>query len=166
MSTSSLPPSTQKVVAAAKSIGLDLEIVTTGETTRTAPEAAAVVGCDVGQIVKSLVFTVRGEPVMALVSGANQLDMGKLAAQFAVGKKQVERANADIVRNATGYAIGGVPPFGHATTMPVFIDRDLTTYDIVWAAAGTPFTVFGIAPSDLVRASGGAVVDLAAASTQ
>jgi prolyl-tRNA editing enzyme YbaK/EbsC (Cys-tRNA(Pro) deacylase) len=93
----------------------------------------------VGQIVKSLVFTVGGAPVMALVSGKNQLDTRKLAALFNVGRKQVERADADTVRAATGYAIGGVPPFGHATPLPVYVDEDLTTYDVIWAAHPTPF---------------------------
>lgn len=157
----SLPPSSQKVADAARALGLDTRIVVFEHPTRTAPEAAAAVGVEVGQIVKSLVFTVRGQPVMALVSGANQLDLGKLAALHGVGKKQVERADADTVRAATGYAIGGVPPIGHATALPVFIDRDLTRYDIIWAAAGTPNTVFPVTPADLVRASGGTVADLA-----
>jgi len=98
---------------------------------------------------------------MALVSGKNQLDTRKLAGLFGVGRKQVERADADTVRAATGYAIGGVPPFGHATAMPVLVDEDLTTYDIIWAAAGTPNTVFAVVPADLVRASGGTTADLA-----
>ena len=159
-----LPPSAQRVADAATLLGLSIEVVTFDQSTRTAEDAAAAVGCDVGQIVKSLVFTVGGAPVMALVSGRNQLDTRKLAALFNVGRKQVERADADTVRAATGYAIGGVPPFGHATRLTVYVDEDLTTYDIIWAAAGTPNTVFAVAPADLVRASGGTTADLAVPS--
>ena len=155
-----LQPSAQKVADAAAALGLAIDIITFEQPTRTAEDAAAAVGCDVGQIVKSLVFTVGGAPVMALVSGKNQLDTRKLAALFEVGRKQVERADADTVRAATGYAIGGVPPFGHATRLPVTVDADLTTYDVIWAAAGTPNTVFAIAPAELVRASGGRTVNL------
>jgi Cys-tRNA(Pro) deacylase len=159
--TEPLHPSAQRVADAARERGLDVRIVTFDQSTRTAAEAAAAVGCEVGQIVKSLVFTVRAEPLIALVSGANQLDLGKLAALHGVGKKQVERADADTVRAATGFAIGGVPPFGHDTAMPVFIDRDLTRYEVIWAAAGTPNTVFAVAPAALIDASGGRIADLA-----
>lgn len=155
-----LQPSAQKVADAAAALGLTLDIVTFPQPTRTAEQAAEAIGCAVGQIVKSLVFVVGGAPVMALVSGGNQLETRKLAALFGVGRKQVERADADAVRAATGYAIGGVPPFGHATRMPVYVDEDLTRYDVVWAAAGTPNTVFPLAPADLLRASGGRTADL------
>ena len=155
-----LPPSAQRVADAAAALGLTIDIVTFAQSTRTAEAAAEAVGCEVGQIVKSLVFTVSGAPVMALVSGRNQLDTRKLAALFNVGRKQVERADADTVRAATGYAIGGVPPFGHATRLPVYVDEDLTTYEVIWAAAGTPNTVFAVAPADLVRPSGGPPTDL------
>jgi len=160
MSDTSLHPSAQRVADAAAGLGLTIDIVTFAEPTRTAEQAAAAIGCEVGQIVKSLVFTVGGAPVMALVSGANQLDTRKLAALFGVGRKQVERADADTVRAATGYAIGGVPPFGHATAMTVYVDADLMGYDVIWAAAGTPNTVFPLAPADLLRASGGQARDL------
>ncbi len=160
MVTQSLPPSVQRVADTAASLGLSIDIVTFSQSTRTAEEAAAAVGCAVGQIVKSLVFTVAAEPVVALVSGANQLDTRKLAALYGVGRKQVGRADADTVRNATGYAIGGVPPFGHANPMPVFVDNDLTQYDVIWAAAGTPNAVFAVTPAELVRATGGKEADL------
>ena len=119
---------------------------------------------DVAQIVKSLAFrAVRadgsGFVVMALVSGADRLDEQALAA--AAGADHTERADAAEVRAATGYAIGGVPPFGHATTLPVFVDRHLLAFDEVWAAAGTPHDVFPLAPDELVRAAGGTVADLA-----
>lgn len=160
MTTQSLPPAAQRVAAAATALGLSIDVVTFDHSTRTAGEAALAVGCAVGQIVKSLVFTVGGRPVITLVSGANQLDTRKLAALFGVGRKQVERADADTVRAATGYAIGGVPPFGHATATDVFIDRDLMQYAVVWAAAGTPYAVFAITPDELRQATGGREVDL------
>jgi len=127
------------------------------EGTRTAADAARAVGCDVGQIVKSLVFVAGGRPVVALVSGANRLDEGRLAA---VAGTPVAKADASIAREATGFAIGGVPPFGHATDVPVFMDRDLLTYDSVWAAAGRPDSVFEIQPERLRELSNATVVDL------
>jgi Cys-tRNA(Pro) deacylase len=153
-------PSAQKVADAARELSLDVEIVEFAQTTRTAGEAAAAIGCGVAQIVKSLCFVVDGQPVMALVSGGNQLDERKVAALRGAGRKKVKRAGADTVKDATGFSIGGVPPFGHATPLPVYIDEDLTQFDVVWAAAGTPFAVFAIAPDDLVRASNGIVADL------
>ncbi len=156
----SLPTSTQRFVEAAEALGLSIDVVVFEHSTRTAEEAAAAIGCEVGQIVKSLVFIVAGEPVVALVSGSNQLDTRKLASLHGVGRKQVDRADADTVRAATGYAIGGVPPFGHATTPPVSIDRDLLLYDVIWAAAGTPNTVFAIKPDELVKATSGRVANL------
>jgi Cys-tRNA(Pro) deacylase len=153
-------PATQKVIAAAAELGLEIAITTYAESTRTAPEAATAIGCSVAQIVKSLCFTVDGKPVMALVSGANMLDTKKLAALHNVGKKKVKRAGAEVVKTATGYSIGGVPPFGHTTPLPIFIDADLTQFDTVWAAAGTPFTVFPISPEKLIDVSGGTAVAL------
>jgi prolyl-tRNA editing enzyme YbaK/EbsC (Cys-tRNA(Pro) deacylase) len=126
--------------------------------TKTAADAAAAIGVEVGQIVKSLVFAVDGEIVMAYVSGANQLDERKLAA--AAGGARCARVDADAVREATGFPIGGVPPFGHTTALRIFIDPDLLQYDEVWAAAGTWNDVFPITPNHLVRASGGAVSNL------
>jgi Cys-tRNA(Pro) deacylase len=160
MVTKGLPSATQRVVEAASSEGLAIEVVMFRQPTRTAEEAAAAIGCDVAQIVKSLVFTVHDAPVVALVSGANKLDNEKLACMYNTSRKHVHRANADMVRAATGFAIGGVPPFGHATWMDVYIDHDLSMFDVVWAAAGTPNTVFAITPSDLVRLSGGQITDL------
>lgn len=125
--------------------------------TRTAVDAARAVGCDVGQIVKSLVFMAAGRPVVALVSGANRLDERRLEA--AAGEP-VEKAGADVARSATGYAIGGVPPFGHATEVPVFMDRDLLQHPVVWAAAGRPDSVFEIEPERLRELSQATVADL------
>ena len=155
-------PSAQKVADAAQALGLDVEIVEFDQTTRTAQDAADTIGCQVAQIVKSLLFVVDGQPVMALVSGPNRLDERKLAALRGVGRKKVKRADADTAKTVTGFSIGGVPPFGHKASLPVYIDEDLTRFEVVWAAAGTPFAVFAITPQELVRASGGAVADLAA----
>lgn len=160
MTDKQLPSSAQRFADAAAALGLSIDIVLFDHSTRTAEEAAEAIGCKVGQIVKSLVFTVKGQPVMALISGANQLDTRKLSSLFEVGRKQVDRADADTVRAATGYAIGGVPPFGHATPMPIYIDRDLALYDVIWAAAGTPNAVFAILPDDLVRATNGKLASL------
>ena len=151
-------PNVHRVVAAATDLGLAIEPVRFPDGAKTAADAAAAIGVDVGQIVKSLIFGVDGDVVVAYVSGANQLDERKLAA--AAGGSACSRVDADTVRTVTGYPIGGVPPFGHATPLPVFVDPDLLAYDEVWAAAGTWHDVFAIAPADLVRASGGAVVDL------
>lgn len=127
------------------------------EGTRTATDAARAVGCEVGQIVKSLVFVAGGRPVVALVSGGNRLDEGRFGA---VAGAPVAKADATVAREATGYAIGGVPPFGHATDVPVFMDRDLLGYDSVWAAAGRPDSVFQIRPERLRELSNATVVDL------
>jgi prolyl-tRNA editing enzyme YbaK/EbsC (Cys-tRNA(Pro) deacylase) len=125
--------------------------------TRTAVDAARAVGCEVGQIVKSLVFVAGGRPVVALVSGVNRLDERRLAA---VAGEPVAKADADTARAATGYSIGGVPPFGHATDVPVFMDRDLFDYVVVWAAAGRPDSIFEIQPERLRELSNAKVVDL------
>ncbi|MEJ2558993.1 MAG: YbaK/EbsC family protein [Anaerolineae bacterium] len=161
-------PSAQKVADAARQLGLRVEIVEFEETTRTAQDAANAIGkhssgigCQVGQIVKSLLFVADGQPVMALVSGANRLDERKLAALRGVGRKKIKRADADTAKAVTGFSIGGVPPFGHTSRLPVYVDEDLTSFEVVWAAAGTPFAVFAITPEELVRASGGVVADLA-----
>ena len=162
MSTSELPPEThpnvRRVVDAAAAAGLDITTVRFPDGTKTAADAAAAIGVDVGQIVKSLIFGVDGDVVLAIVSGANQLDEAKLAT--AAGGTSCARVDADTVRAATGFPIGGVPPFGHATELAVFVDPDLLAYDEVWAAAGTWNDVFAIEPAALVRASAGTVVDL------
>jgi Cys-tRNA(Pro) deacylase len=153
-----LHPNVVRVIAAAREKGLDITTRRFPEGTKTAQDAADAIGVNVGQIVKSLVFAVDGEVVMAYVSGANQLDEKKLA--IAAGGATCSRVDADVVRNATGYPIGGVPPFGHSTQLRIFIDPDLLQYDEVWAAAGTWNDNFAIAPTELVRVSGGVVTDL------
>jgi len=127
------------------------------EGTRTALDAARAVGCELGQIVKSLVFVAGGRPVVALVSGANRLDERRLGA---VAGEPVRKADAEAARIATGYSIGGVPPFGHASAVPVFMDRDLLGYGVVWAAAGRPDSVFEIEPARLRELSNAVVIDL------
>ncbi len=139
--------------------GLGISVRQFPEGTRTATDAARAVGCGVAQIVKSLVFVAGGRPVIALVSGANRLDEKRLAA---VAGEPVVKADAETARTATGYAIGGVPPFGHATEVPVFMDRDLLGHAVVWAAAGRPDSVFEIAPERLRDLSRATVLDLKA----
>jgi Cys-tRNA(Pro) deacylase len=151
-------PNVTRVVEAARAAGLAIETRRFPEGTKTAQDAASAIGVEVGQIVKSLVFGVDDEIVMALVSGANQLDEKKLAA--AAGGAKCSRVDADAVRSATGFPIGGVPPFGHSTQLRVFVDPDLLQYDEVWAAAGTWNDNFGAAPADIVRVAGGVVTDL------
>jgi Cys-tRNA(Pro) deacylase len=155
---SDVHPNVSRVVSAAKERGLEISTKRFPEGTKTAADAAAAIGVTVGQIVKSLVFGVDGEIVMALVSGSNQLDEKKLA--LAAGGAKCARVDADAVREATGYPIGGVPPFGHSTQLRVFVDPDLLQYDEVWAAAGTWNDNFGAAPADIVRVADGVVTDL------
>ena len=145
------------VVDAAAAKGLTIEPRAFPEGTKTALDAANAIGVEVNQIVKSLVFLVDGQPTMALVAGANRLDEKKLSAACGGGK--VTRADADGVRAATGFPIGGVPPIGH--DLPIYIDETLLQFDEVWAAAGTWTDNFAVAPDDLVRVSVGTVCDLA-----
>ena len=155
---SDLHPNTLRVIATAREAGLEIKTRRFPEGTKTAADAAAAIGVEVGQIVKSLVFGVDNEIVMALVSGSNQLDEKKLAA--AAGGSKCSRVDADAVRAATGYPIGGVPPLGLATQMRMFIDPDLLQYSEVWAAAGTWNDVFAINPTSLAQVCGGVIVDL------
>ncbi len=155
---SDVHPNTLRVITAAREAGLEITTRRFPEGTKTAADAAAAIGVVVGQIVKSLVFGVDNEIVMALVSGSNQLDEKKLAA--AAGGAKCSRVDADAVRAATGYPIGGVPPFGHSTQLRVFVDPDLLQHDEVWAAAGTWNDNFGANPNDIVRVAGGVITDL------
>lgn len=147
-----------RVIEAGRALGLEVRPRRFPEGAKTAVDAANAIGCEVAQIVKSLIFAVDGEVVLAYVSGVNQLDERKLAA--AAGGLACSRVDADTVREATGYPIGGVPPIGHATTLRVFIDPDLLGHDEVWAAAGTWHDVFPLSPHDLHRVSGGLIVEL------
>jgi prolyl-tRNA editing enzyme YbaK/EbsC (Cys-tRNA(Pro) deacylase) len=151
--------SVKKVQQTLKSLGFSDEIVVFPDSTRTAIEAAQAVGCSVGQIVKSLVFcgALSHKPVLALVSGANRVNEKRLG--LLVGE-EIEKADADFVRQHTGFAVGGVPPVGHVERLATFIDRDLLQYDEIWAAAGSPHTVFRLTPGDLQSMTGGEVVVL------
>ena len=157
--SSAFHPNVVRVREAAEAAGLTIEVRQFPEGTKTAQDAADAIGVPVGAIVKSLVFGVDDEIVMALVSGSNQLDEKKLAA--AAGGAKCKKVDADAVRAATGFPIGGVPPLGLATQLRVFIDPDLLQYEEVWAAAGTWNDVFAIAPSKLVEATEGILCQLA-----
>jgi prolyl-tRNA editing enzyme YbaK/EbsC (Cys-tRNA(Pro) deacylase) len=152
-----LPPSSLRVAEAARRLDLPIEIVVMPSSTRTAEEAAAACGCVVGQIVKSLVFrgAASGRPLLLLVSGANRVD--ETVAAAAVGEA-LARPDAAFVRETTGFAIGGIPPFGHAVPLATFMDRDLLEHAIVWAAAGNPAAVFSAAPAKLQAATGATVI--------
>jgi len=154
-----LKGSAQRVQAALDAHGLAAEVREFPASTRTSAEAAAAIGCAVGQIAKSLVFRAResDRAVMVIASGVNRVDEKAVAARLG---EPIGRADADFVRARTGYAIGGVPPVGHPTPLPTFIDRDLLGYDEIWAAAGTPNAVFRLLPADLVALTGGEVADI------
>jgi prolyl-tRNA editing enzyme YbaK/EbsC (Cys-tRNA(Pro) deacylase) len=137
-----------RVTSVLRAAGVDADVREFPEGTRTAPEAAAAVGCEVGQICKSLVFRVADAPLLIVASGANRVDAGRFGAFM---------ADARWVRDQTGFAIGGVPPVGHPRPIETVVDEDLLRYDVVWAAAGTPRAVFAIAPDRLVAVSGARV---------
>lgn len=151
---------TERFRTLAASVGVDVTVSEFPEGTRTATDAAAAVGCHVDAIVKSLVFVADGRAVLALTSGGNRIDEQQLA--DATGAAEVRKATADEARAATGYAIGGTPPFGHTGSgvTDVLIDPALLTHDEVWAAAGTPSAVFPIAPARLAEVAGARVVDV------
>jgi prolyl-tRNA editing enzyme YbaK/EbsC (Cys-tRNA(Pro) deacylase) len=152
-----LTASAQKVQDALRALGLSAEVVESEQPTRTAAEAAKLVGCQVGQIAKSLVFKTAqtGRAVLVITSGANTVN------EFRVGmhvKEALGKAPAAFVRHVTGFAIGGIPPLAHATPLETFIDQDLTKYPEIWAAAGTPNALFRLASADLVRITGARVI--------
>ena len=149
--------SVDRVRIALAEAGVETRIEAFPASTRTAQDAAAAIGTSVGQIVKSLVFLAGEAPILALMSGSNRLDLARLGA---IAGAPILKADAETVRTATSYAIGGVPPIGFPRAMPTFIDRDLLGYQLVWAAAGTPRDVFSIAPDELVRITGGIVAAL------
>jgi len=153
--------SAQRVQQALAAQGLDLEVREFPASTKTAAEAAAVIGCRVAEIAKSMIFRAQhsDRPVLAVASGVNRVDMEKLAA--ALGEP-VARADAAFVREKTGYAIGGVPPVGHAVAPVTLIDRDLMLLPEIWAAAGTPNAVFRLTPRRLLLLTAGQVIDLSA----
>ncbi len=159
-----LPAASQRVAAALAERGVAAEIRRFPDGTRTAADAAAAIGCAVAAIAKSLIFRAEpgSRPVLAIASGANRVDEAALAAALAadLGAVTIARADAGFVRAITGFAIGGVPPVGHDQPLTVVIDGDLMTLDRLWAAAGTPDTVFALTPDALVRLTGGRVAPI------
>ncbi|MGH4029792.1 YbaK/EbsC family protein [Actinomycetota bacterium Odt1-20B] len=150
-----------RFAAALRELGLDElvgQAVRFPEQTRTAAEAAAAIGCELSQICKSLIFAADSVPVLVLMDGASRVDLELVRREL--GAAKVTRAKADVVRETTGYAIGGVPPFGHATRTRVLADRSLLGHDVVWAAAGTPYAVFPLDPKSLIAHAGGTLVDV------
>jgi prolyl-tRNA editing enzyme YbaK/EbsC (Cys-tRNA(Pro) deacylase) len=150
-----------RFAAALSELGLDdlrTRIRRFPDATRTAAEAAAAIGCELSQICKSLIFAADGVPVLVLMDGASRVDLERVREELGAGK--VTRAKADVVRETTGYAIGGVPPFGHRTRTRVLADRSLLEHELVWAAAGDPYAVFPIPPKDLIAHAGATLVDV------
>ncbi|HET7877007.1 MAG TPA: YbaK/EbsC family protein [Methylomirabilota bacterium] len=152
-----MKPAAERVQAALQALGLDRTVIELAIDARTSRQAAEALGVAVGQIAKSLVFTANGSPVLVIASGANRVDERRLG-ELLGGR--IRRADPETVKQATGYAIGGVPPVGHASPMPVYIDRDLLGYEVIWAAAGLPECVFPLTPEELVRSTGGVVADV------
>ncbi|MCL4529850.1 MAG: YbaK/EbsC family protein [Chloroflexi bacterium] len=152
-----LSPSAQKVQDILTSQGFDCKVIEFAESTRTAQEAADRTGCALGQITKSLIFKGKtsNKPILVLTSGANRVDEKRIS-EYA--GEAIVRADADFVRAATGFAIGGVPPLGHAQKMETYLDEDLLQYKTVWAAAGTPNAIFELTPDDLQKMTDGKVV--------
>jgi prolyl-tRNA editing enzyme YbaK/EbsC (Cys-tRNA(Pro) deacylase) len=149
----------RRVQQSADGLGLAVRVVEMAQSTRTAEEAAAACGCAVGQIIKSLVFRGKrsGKPVLLLVSGSNRVDQAGVAA--AIGEP-LDRPDAAFVREVTGFAIGGIPPLGHAQALPTWFDKDLLQYETVWAAAGSPEAVFEVDPRRLAEVIGATIVNV------
>lgn len=144
----------QRFTAAANALGLPVEVLTMEQSTHTAADAAAAVGCEVGAIVKSLLFLADGEPLLVLVSGPNRVDTDVLGRLLGA---RIAMADAKGVKASTGYSIGGVPPFGHRERLRTVIDADLLRYEVVWAAAGSATAVFGIEPDALIELTAGEI---------
>lgn len=157
--TTPLSPSAQKVQQALQALGMTLQVVELPDSTRTAIEAAQAVGCQVGQIVKSLVFKTKRSQraLLVIASGSNRVDEKLIEARIG---EPLGKADAEFVRQQTGFAIGGVPPLGHASPLLTFIDQDLLQYERVWAAAGTPHAVFELNPAGLARMTGGEIIPI------
>jgi prolyl-tRNA editing enzyme YbaK/EbsC (Cys-tRNA(Pro) deacylase) len=153
-------PAVERVVQALRAAGIDAPIVELPGAARTAKLAAEFLGCELGQIANSLVFrgAETGAPILVMSSGARRVDTGRLAA---IAGEAMLKADAQFVRDATGFAIGGVAPVGHTGTPRTFVERSLAAYAEVWAAAGHPNTVFRLAYAELVRITGGEEVDAA-----
>jgi prolyl-tRNA editing enzyme YbaK/EbsC (Cys-tRNA(Pro) deacylase) len=147
----------ERFTESARRLGVDPRIRRFPEGTKTAAAAAGAIGCDVAQIVKSLVFMADERPVIAFTSGANRVDPAKLA--HVAGASEARRASPEEARAATGFAVGGTPPFGHPDPLPAYLDPALLAFQEVWAAAGTPDSVFPLSPPELQRAAGAEAAD-------
>lgn len=155
MQEKKLSKNAQRVQAALANFGLDLEVIELPDSTRTAPEAAAAIGCTVNQIVKSLIFkTKSGKPILITASGSNRVNEKRI--REIIGEK-IARADADFVRKVTGFPIGGIPPLAHDQDIETIIDEDLLQYPEIWSAAGTPNAIFRLTPQQLVKITGGQV---------
>ena len=154
-----LSPSAQKVQDALNTLGYSFAVIESELHTRTAQQAAEAVGCTLGQITKSLIFKgqLTGKPILVLTSGANRVDEARISA-FAA--EPIGRADPDFVRAVTGFAIGGVPPLAHNQPMETYLDEDLMQYEFIWAAAGTPNSLFKLTPAALQTMTGGQVVQV------
>lgn len=146
----------QRVRQAIEAKGYKCDILKLSDSTRTAQEAAETIGCTVSEIAKSLVFKTSktDRPILVIASGTNRVDTGKVGSLLG---EPVKKADADYIRDQTGFAIGGIPPVGHSKQLQTYIDKDLLNYETVWAAAGTPYSVFSIDPDDLMTLTGGTV---------
>jgi len=151
-----LSSSAQKIQDLIKSLGFDYTVIEHTESTRTALEAAERAGCELGQIVKSLIFKGKesNKPILVLTSGANRVNE-KLISGYA--GEAIGKADADFARAVTGYAIGGVPPIGHIQKIETYLDEDFLQYETIWAAAGTPNAIFELKTSDLQKMTGGKI---------
>jgi prolyl-tRNA editing enzyme YbaK/EbsC (Cys-tRNA(Pro) deacylase) len=154
-----LSPSAQKIQNLLNSLGYEYTVIEHTESTRTAQEAADRAGCELGQIVKSLIFRGKssGKPILVLTSGANRVDEKRIS-RYA--EETIGRADADFVRTVTGFAIGGVPPIGHAEKMETYLDEDFLSYQTIWAAAGTPNAIFELKTEDLQKMTNGKIVQV------
>ena len=156
---STLSPSAQKIQNLLNSLGFDYTVIEHAESTRTAQEAADRAGCELGQIVKSLIFRGKtsGKPILVLTSGANRVDEKRISGYAG---ETISRADADFVRTVTGFAIGGVPPIGHAQKMETYLDEDFLSYQTIWAAAGTPNAIFELKTEDLQKMTDGKIAQV------
>jgi prolyl-tRNA editing enzyme YbaK/EbsC (Cys-tRNA(Pro) deacylase) len=154
-----LSPSAQKVQDALNAFGVQLQVLELPASTRTSVEAAQAIGCKVEQIAKSVIFrsSITGHPVLVIASGPNRVNEKKIGEVLG---EPIGKADADFVRQSTGFVIGGVPPAGHIEPLVTFVDEDLLKLDEIWAAAGTPNAVFRLTPSDLVRITAGRVINI------
>ena len=149
-------PAKEKVKRAIQKSGYSFEVLELPGSTRTAKEAAATIGCTISEIAKSIIFKgiQSGKPVLVIASGSNRVDTAKVSSLI---NEEISKADAEYIRSETGFAIGGVPPVGHNYQLLTIIDEDLMNYETIWAAAGTPFSVFSLQPKDLPELTGGKV---------